>query len=138
MLDYEFVDHTADLGVRVSAPGRAELYAKCALVLADLLSGPCRGPGELTRTVRVEGQDPADLLVNFLREILFLFYGEAFLACAVTIQEVSGQSLTADILGETFDPETHPVGQEIKAVTWHQARAAQEDGAWKAQVIFDV
>ncbi|MFH2098810.1 MAG: archease, partial [Pseudomonadota bacterium] len=84
------------------------------------------------------GEDPADLLVNWLREILFLFWSEGLLVCQVRIQEVSGTFLTAEILGETFRPDTHPVGEEIKAVTWHQARVARENNGWTAQVIFDV
>ncbi|MBU2488195.1 MAG: archease [Proteobacteria bacterium] len=138
MPDYEFLDHTADLGIRLTAPDLPGLYAKSALVLADLLSGPCRGPGDRNRRVSVEGEDPADLLVNWLREILFLFWSEGLLVCQVRIQEVSGTFLTAEILGETFRPDTHPVGEEIKAVTWHQARVARENNGWTAQVIFDV
>jgi SHS2 domain-containing protein len=41
-------------------------------------------------------------------------------------------------LGEASDPARRALAREIKAVTYHQAWVREEDGAWRAQVIFDL
>ncbi len=42
------------------------------------------------------------------------------------------------VVGEPYDPSRHTVLAQIKAVTYHQVRVAQDAGEWSARVILDV
>lgn len=137
-MGYRIFDHTADLGVEVTGATLEELYAGAALALFDLLTDLSSVRAGVTREIFVSGEEPADLLVNFLREILYAWNGDGFLMKSCLIREVKPQRLKALIRGETFDPSRHRIKQEVKAVTYHQASVEKKGDGWVARVIFDV
>jgi SHS2 domain-containing protein len=135
---YRVFDHTADLGVEISAASIEEIYAGAAVALFDLLVDLSTVRAGITREIVVTGEDPADLLVNFLREALYLWNGEGFLIKTCLIREAAPQRLKALLRGERFDPNRHRIKQEIKAVTYHQATVCETEKGWVAKVVFDV
>jgi SHS2 domain-containing protein len=137
-MTYRIFDHTADLGVEVTAATQEELYAGAAVALFDLLTDLETVRSDLSREVSVEGEDAPDLLVNFLRALLDAYNHDGFLLkdCVVTV--VDSGSLRAILRGESFDPARHRIEQEIKAVTYHQASVEQTGDGWKARIVFDV
>ena len=137
-MDYRVFDHTADLGVEVSAATVEELYAAAAFALFDLLTDLSTVRAGITREIVVTGEDQADLLVNFLREVLYLWNGGGFLIKTCLVREITPQRLKALLRGERFDPSRHRIKQEIKAVTYHQASVCETDKGWVAKVVFDV
>ena len=137
-MDYRIFDHTADLGVEVTGATLEELYAGAALALFDLLTDLSSVRAGVAREIVVSGEDPADLLVNFLREILYGWNGDGFLMKSCLIREVKPKRLKALLRGEPFDPARHRIQQEIKAVTYHQASVEKMGDGWVARVIFDV
>ncbi len=137
-VNYRIFDHTADLGVEVSAATREELYAGAAFALFDLLTDLSVVRAGIARAIAVSGEDPADLLVNFLREALYAWNGEGFLMKSCLVREAKPRRLKALLRGEAFDPSRHRILQEIKAVTYHQASVAETPGGWTARMVFDV
>ena len=137
-MGYRIFDHTADLGVEVAGVSLEELYAGAALALFALLTDLSSVRAGVAREIVVSGEDPADLLVNFLREILYAWNGDGFLMKSCLVREVKPQRLTALLRGETFDPARHRIKQEVKAVPYHQASVEKKGDVWVARVIFDV
>jgi SHS2 domain-containing protein len=137
-MGYRVFDHTADLGVEVTGATREELYEGAAFALFDLLTDLSAVREAQERTLAVGGEGPDDLLVNFLRELLYLWNGEGFLIRRCTIREVAPRRLTALLLGEPYDPARHRIRMEIKAVTYHQASVRRTEAGWVARVVFDV
>jgi SHS2 domain-containing protein len=135
---YRVFDHTADLGVEISAASVEEIYAAAAVALFDLLTDLSAVRAGITREIVVTGEDQADLLVNFLREALYLWNGERFLIKTCSVRELAPQRLKALLRGECFDPVRHRIKQEIKAVTYHQASVCETEKGWIAKVVFDV
>lgn len=138
---YRIVDHTADLGIEVTGDTPEDVLARAAEALFDLLAERDGIRDVETRTVRAAGEDPADLLVNFLRECLYLFTGEGFLIRAARVRLGEETSVEAEVRGEPYDPGRHRLRTEIKAVTWHGAsleKALGDRMRWKGRVIFDV
>ena len=115
-----------------------ELYAGAALALFDLLTDLSSVRAGVSREIVVSGEDPAELLVNFLRETLYSWNGDGFLMKSCLIREVKPQRLKALLRGEPFDPARHRILKEIKAVTYHQASVEKMGDGWVARVIFDV
>ncbi|MHB9099501.1 MAG: archease [Syntrophales bacterium] len=138
MSGYRLFDHTADLGIEVSGGTTEELYAGAAMALFDLLTDIEALRVTQVRTIVVEGADPADLLVNFLRELLAAWNSGGFLARECTIREVTPRRLTALLGGEPCDPDRHRIKKEIKAVTYHQSSVRRMAEGWVARVVFDV
>src|SRR5512145_2615341 len=136
---YKLIDHTADLGMEVTGRTKRELFTKAALSLMDIVVDKKGMPaGSKEKALRVEGSDPADLLVNFLREILYLFNGEALIVEDCSIQECTNQRLVAKLRVEPYNKEKHSMKMELKAVTYHGLAVEKTKMGWKAKVIFDV
>jgi len=137
-MGYRIFDHTADLGIEVRGETLKEVYAGAALAIFDLVTDTAAIRAEEARQVAVEGEDEADILVNFLREVLYLWNGEAFLGKECDIREVAPRRLTAVLRGEPYDPARHRIKTEIKAVTYHQASVGRTAEGWQGRVVFDV
>jgi SHS2 domain-containing protein len=86
----------------------------------------------------VQGADVGDLLVNFLRELLYLFNGLGRVLNRVSIMACGNKRLVAQCVVEPYNPERHLIKTEIKAVTYHQLAVEKTKAGWKARVIFDV
>jgi len=75
-LDYEIIDHTADLGIIVTAPDIKDLFIRAAYAMTDLMVKADINEKGAKRKVLVEGENFPDLMVRWLSEILYLFEGE--------------------------------------------------------------
>ncbi|MBN2438721.1 MAG: archease [Deltaproteobacteria bacterium] len=135
---YRVFDHTADLGVEVTAATQEELYAGAAIALFDLMADLATVRAGTSRKVAVAGEDAADLLVNFLRALLDGYNGDGFLTKACLVTEIDSRRLRAFLKGERCDPARHRMRMEIKAVTYHQISVEQTGDEWVARVVFDV
>ncbi|HET6489476.1 MAG TPA: archease [Syntrophales bacterium] len=135
---YHTFDHTADLGLVIIGPSEASLFANAALAVFDIITDLARVETRETRRVSVEGDGREDLLVNFLREVLYLYNGERWLLKELRVLRISEKGLEAEARGEPFDVQKHEICKEIKAVTYHQAQVRQTPAGWTARVIFDV
>ena len=140
MSNYKYFDHTADIGVEISGRTQKELFMNAAGTLFDVMIE--RKAGRTTakrqKKITVEGTDVADLLINFLRELLHLFNGEHFITGSCEIIEFSNKKLQARLTGESFNNKKHSIKTEIKAVTYSGATVKRVESGWKARIIFDV
>lgn len=131
-------DHPADLGICAEADSLAELLEALGEAMSRQI---CDGRGVVcARTVAVEvASDDVELLaVDFLGELLALFHLERFLVARLRVVACDETSVSALAEGEAYDPARHEIGAEIKAVTYHQIKIAQENGRWVGRVILDV
>jgi SHS2 domain-containing protein len=134
---YREIEHTADLGIEVTAPTRAELFRRSALSLAVLLVERSNVLGAEPRTVEITAGDDVDLMHDLLTELLQLFAADAFI-WRDTVVEERGRALHVILQGESFDPGRHTLRGEIKAVTYHQLSVEKLTNEWRARIIFDV
>jgi len=142
MLKYTIFNHTADLGIEITGRTKKELFAKALWSLMDVLierREPVEGISNFRRrTLTVEGSDIADLLVNYLREVLYLFNGKSLMIGKCEITECGNKKLAARLSLEPYDPKKHVMKTEIKAVTYHGLSVKKRKRGWMARVIFDV
>ena len=156
MSSYRILNHTADIGIIVSGKSKKELFAQAAAAMLDLIIArkskmvsfpPEIGGGRAKeiagdypqlRTIMTEGNDQEDLLINFLREVLYLFNGERWVTSICRPIELTSRRIVAELQGEPYDPQKHQVKTEIKAVTYHGLSISKTVKGRKAEVIFDV
>ena len=134
----EFLEHTADIGIKIKAPTLEQLFILAAEGMFEIII-PNRKVNSLEIfEVQVNAIDREELFINWLSELNYLFQTQQFLLNTVSEIQVSDKSLSAKISGEKIDPERHPVETEIKAITFHKLFIRQEKTKWTAQVIFDI
>ena len=134
---FEFIDHTADVGILVTAPTPEGMFETAALAFTEVVTNADSLNHRLERKIRLHENDMEALLVSWLQELLYLLDTEdlVFGRFQVKLQDFS---MEATAWGEAFDPEIHPIKTEIKAVTYHQLEVEQNDQGWRAKVIFDI
>jgi len=134
---YEPIDHTADTGIHVFGHNAKDLFQNAAMALMDQLVEPVDLMPRQEKRITVEGTDWPDLMVNWLREILYLWVGGDVLVQAVQIEFITQKRLAAHLRVDPFSEKRHQLKSEIKAVTYHQIQVFDTGNRWEAKVIFD-
>jgi SHS2 domain-containing protein len=135
---YETFDHTADVGVRVSAPDLTGLFAEAARGLLSLLVDDVHSVEPRVKlSIRLEEADLEYLFFDWLRELLFLFDARHFLVAACDIRIDAG-ILQATVKGEACDAQRHSLAHEVKAITSHRLFVRKEPDGFKAEFIVDI
>jgi len=137
-MSYRLIDHTADFGIIVSGKTPEALFTNAGLSLTDLITDTSRLTGREDRKIWVSGDDWPDLMVNWLRELLYLWNGNELLVSHVSIDHLTETGLSARVQVEPFDPACHAIRHEIKAVTYHQIQVSSSADGWTSTIIFDV
>jgi SHS2 domain-containing protein len=135
---YSLIDHTADFGIHVYGSDSKELFANAAWALFDVITEIDRLAGLDSCHIEVSGDDWSDLMVNWLREVLYLWNGKELLVKKASILSLSETKLTATIECDSFNPDRHVIKTEIKAVTYHQIQVTSSPHGWDAKIIFDI
>lgn len=135
---YRLIEHTADVGIHVFGTDAETLFANAAFALFDLITDSRALKGERVERITVNGDDRPDLMVNWLRELLFFWNGKERLVKTVKIETLSENSLSAVVCYDPYDSDSHEIHTEIKAVTYHQLQVKSRPSGWEARVIFDV
>lgn len=135
---YELIDHTADLGIRVRGENLEKLFENGGLALLDLLTDVALVRPHSKSSLSLTAENLEALFVEWLRELLYLFYGRKRLFCAFEITELKGTSLAVTCWGERYDPRRHVLLTEIKAITYHELSITRGESGWVAQAIFDI
>ncbi|MDI6776061.1 MAG: archease [Syntrophales bacterium] len=138
MKRYRVFDHTADLGVEIYGKTVEELFVNAAFAIFDLMTDLQDVKITEVRAIVTEGADWEDLLVNYLRDVLYLFNGEGLILSDYAIAEINPHHLMGEVRGEPFEPNRHRIKTEIKAVTYHQALIRENGEGWVGRVVFDV
>jgi SHS2 domain-containing protein len=137
-MNYEIIDHTADFGIEVRGADLRELFENAGYAMFDVITDTERLNALDETTINVSGADWPDLMVNWLRELLYLWTGKGLLVKIINVISLSEYKLSADIKFDHFDPGRHLIKSDLKAVTYHQIRVEQKDAIWEAGIIFDV
>lgn len=144
-MPFETFEHTADLGLRITAATLPELYVESGLAFFSLIVENLKtiNPteklhfqiGRETDCPEEEWRD--NLLVDWLGELLFSFETEHRLFSKFEAK-LTDQGLEIDAWGETVDPMRHDLELDIKAVTYHGLYVREVDGQFEAEVIIDL
>lgn len=137
-MPFALISHTADYAAKITAKTREELFLEAAFALVSFITDPGLLSGGAPVAIEAQGDDLADLMVNWLREVLAYFTVDGLFIYGVVLESLTDTSVKAVANAVSFDPGLHPVYKEIKAVTWHAAFAGPSEGGWEARVVLDV
>lgn len=146
MKDFELIDHTADLQIRVYGKTPEELFRNALYGMFQAIKPDIAGCelkddriicNDLPRhhEIKIESPDRDALLIDFLSQALYLsdVHNEAYLD--VTIHGLSDTMIDATIHGA---PIMGFANVEIKAVTYHDVHIQEKDGLWQTDIVFDI
>jgi SHS2 domain-containing protein len=129
------LDHTADVGIVVTASEPAELFRRAALGMARLMRGETASERSVERLVELPSDSLDSLLVSWLSELLYLDEVDGFVFEDAAFQELGEGGLRAGVIGRT-EPEVPE--RQLKGVTYHGLRLEPAADGWQARVIFDI
>ena len=137
-MQYTLIDHTADFGIHVFGKDEKQLFEHAALAMFESIieagnTGACP-----QRLVSVVGNDWPDLMVNWLREMLYLWTGQEKILQSIVVEDLTERCISARVSLEPFHKDQHKIVNEIKAVTYHQIQAGPVGDHWEAKIIFDI
>ena len=136
--DFRTFEHTADIGLEGHADSLGQLFEAMGEGLVDVISPHGSAEKRKKLEIRVQADDVESLMVDFLSEVLRLFTLDKFIVADIKVGQINETSVVAEVAGEPYDPERHGPAEEIKAVTYHRLKVAQEGDEWIASVILDV
>jgi len=143
-LTYEYLEHTADVAVRLRSKDGEELFSDATRALlsifVDAEAGSPVRPIE-KQALDLEAEDAEALLVDYLNQLIFLFDTRRFLGADVRVLELSlgkPSQLKAIVEGETFDPERLSLKTEIKAATFHGIEIRKTPSGLETVIVFDL
>ena len=133
---YEILEHTADVGLRLTADSLEGIFEVAGEGFATLQDAWVPGEGE-GREVRVVADDAAGLLVAWIDELLFLQESEEAVFGGFDVDLASETELRASVrLAPRGDRDLEAVG--IKAATYHRLRLERRDDGWLGEIYLDV
>ena len=145
MNSYEFIDHTADVGLRVYGKDLKQIFIHAAKGLLDLVVVIGMVHKRTKVAVKVSASSLDELLVAWLRELLYLVSTRQMVMCDFRIRRLHQRKRTtesfqleAEVWGEKINFKTHVLKKEVKAVTYHRLSLKRKKNGWVAEVIFDV
>ena len=135
---YRTLNRSSDLAIKVFGTSQAELFANSAFALFDLLTDIEKVEVREHLPLVVEGVDRDDLMVNWMRELLYLFQGSGYVLKEFQVRDVKETFVRAEVSGEKYDPDRHEIQREIRSVAYHQSRMEKTGDQWTAQIIFEL
>ncbi len=142
---FQRTDHTADEGLRVYGHSAKELFQEAARGMVALLVELNTVHAEEEHVLELQAESVEELLILWLREILFLMEQNKMLFSQFQIENdnISLRNnemvrLRAFLRGEKLNPSRHEICKEIKAVTRHGLYVKKGNPWWEANILFDV
>ncbi len=140
--NYQYIDHTADIAVEVSAENYEDLFIVSAQAWKDSVLNELSPDNLEEKILEFNENSIEELLVHFLSELNYLLLGGKWITTGVKqikiIKIEKEWNLRAVILGIPLDAQKHNIKIEIKAVTFHQMDVKYKDGKFQTRIVFDI
>ena len=137
--NYELIEHTADIGIRVRASDLREIFKNAASAMFDIMAEKkpetsSQKPENIV--VEQKAENVEELFVNWLNELLSLSATKELIFNEFKIKKIDEHNLEAEVEGEPI--KNYRVNTEIKAATYHALKIEKSKSGWQAEVILDV
>lgn len=144
MKKYKILPHTADVRLKIEGSTLEELFEAGLQGMNSIIEKEKvkvkNGEEdfksvEVVKKVKLSAADTTSLLIDFLSEILTYSQEERAVFTKVLFGDIDEKNIAAEIYGQTADE----FGEDIKAVTYHEANVVKnKKGNWETTIIFDI
>ena len=140
--DYKVIEHMADIGLKVFGETKGKLFQNAARGMFFIItgsSGVAKQENEQYWTIKCEGANLEELLVEWLSELLYIHSTDFVILNDFIIKTLTSNHLQAQATGIKINESAYHIEKEIKAVTYHNLQVIKnEKGYWEATIIFDI
>ncbi len=133
---FQFIEHTADIGLIAYGGSLAEAFANAAFGLFSIIAELKPVKETESRKIELSEDDPEALLFEWLNSLIYLFDVEMLLFKRFDIIDLDRRRLKAVCYGEKYDPSRHHLKTGVKSATYHMLKVDREKN--EVQVIFDI
>ena len=141
-MPYEYLDHTADLGIRGIGTTLEQAFSEGALAMLAAMANVDTVRCTRSVPIRCTAPDIPFLFVEWLNEILYQREVRDMLLQSAVVtrmeQDDAGWVLEGTACGETFDSQRHETYTEVKAATFSGLEYCHEGERHVIQCILDV
>ncbi|MCS6831562.1 MAG: archease [Armatimonadota bacterium] len=138
---YQILEHTADKGVRAWGKTLEELFENASRGMYRLVIDPEGKQVDVSIPISVEVSEPidrSDLLVKWLRELIYLTDVQKVVFTDFTVRRVTETAVAGEARGLVVEDNSILDGAPVKAVTYHGLRLDQTPEGWEAEFYVDV
>jgi SHS2 domain-containing protein len=134
---WRLLEHTAD--VRLEAHGAAlkDLFINAARGFTDLILPDTELTAQTEVEMSLEADSAEELLVDWLRELLFLHQARRFVMTDAHMIALSENDLKAKVSFGINPPDVEPP-LEIKGVTYHGLSIVEKNEGYLVKIVFDI
>ncbi|MCW9098537.1 MAG: archease [Ignavibacteriaceae bacterium] len=139
--NYEFIDHTADIAVKLEGSTLEEIFTSGAEAWLFSVIDKKNLKADDLLEIDISANSKEELLVSFLNELNFLLSTKKWLCLSIQsikiFEDSQGCEVSAELNGVTIK-KNHPLKQEIKSVTYHQLEIVKKKSLYSTRVVFDI
>lgn len=135
---------SADYAYEITGKNLAALFEHSALALTSAMVKLDTVKPKSRKNINLSAATVDKLLYDFLDEVLFIKDTANFLSAKVKIevknpsQKDKTYKLNAILFGEEIDQSRHKLGNDVKAITYHNFSVKEESKKWVARIVLDV
>jgi SHS2 domain-containing protein len=142
-MPYEYLEDEAIADIAFKAWGKnlTDIFKEAAKAVYSLLTNIDELTDELSFPIEIKAESTEKLLYKFLDEIIYLKDAELFFPKDVDVQINESENLyklEATFYGCEFNFEHHQMGNDIKAITYHDFYLKRIDDMWECYVLIDI
>lgn len=131
------LDHTADIMIEAWGASLEAVFLNAAEAVTAVMHPCTEVLVEKELDLALEADTVEELLVSWLREILFHSQTRSLILVKAQIDDLSETILKAKLHFGAIDLACEPEF-EIKGVTYHGLTIQEHDGTYSARVVFDI
>jgi len=137
-MNYEILDHTADVRIRVYGKSLAQLLKNAACAMMELITEREKIKASKQIEIKAEGGTKEELLVHWLGEILYLHQTKKMVFRDFELNITNESRVKGKAFGEKIDLNKHELYSDIKAVTYHNLKIEPLNDKLKVDIVFDI
>jgi SHS2 domain-containing protein len=131
-------DHTGDLGLEVWAETPERLFGLAAEALSAQIAVALPGPADVHQALKLEGDEPSELLVHWLNTVLLESETRRALWTRAHVRSLGPRSIEAALEGQTLDPRRQVTLREVKAVSHHGLELDLDGRPCRCRLVLDL
>ncbi|BBG24373.1 archease [Sulfuracidifex tepidarius] len=138
MRNFEFFDHTSDVGVRAFGDTLEEAFENSALAVFELMTDTSKVKAEREFKVEIDGLDMENLLYKWIESLLAEYDYSLTLFSRFQVKiDQDNLRLNGAAYGERFDPKIHERRTVVKAMTYHELEI-KRNGRYIITFVVDI
>ena len=131
---HRLVEHTGEVQLHIVASDLGSLFEEAGRALGALMMEEAADGTTTELELTVEANGRADLLFEWLNELIYRSEMEKVVFDEFSVRQISGQRLVAEVRGK----RPREIRTAVKAATFHDLSVADTPDGLSATVVLDV